>query len=410
MQTIDLLVLNPLNQRDLTQYDPKPVKDKDGVLSIKVSGNPEIEGFVNSLLTIGETSVTIKINNPLSYRILTADDYDQIVNTFGRDYGLTTGDHVVLAGNSRLHVCRELIKQFEDYDQSELILTDVPMQERLEFDPLDLITEQTIDNSAVPMTSKQRSKNAGILIDVITDRLNEEHLLAKEADSEFKIPSSKQMNGLINAELGRLMRLGDSTILLIKNYLSLPDVLKDAVECDIIGNTAVAVAIAKCCNSKDMKSIDMNVSEFLVVCRTLTGDFEGGKVTMRHVIKAEEVIKINNGLTDEQQKETVEIDPSDSDETSETEDKKSSPKALEATRLRGLTREQLNDELEQTKQDLIDLLVYYDPANDAVDPVIKIILLQADLIASLKSSKTTAQKELEKELTIPVSVVEEEVA
>ena len=404
MQTIDSLVLNPLNQRDLTLYDPKPVKEPDGALTIKVSGNAEIEGFVNSLLTIGENSVTVKINNPLSYRVLTADDYELIVKTFGKDYGLTAGDPVVLAGNSRLHVCRELIKQFEDYD-FELILTDIPMRERLEFDAIDLITEQSIDNSAVRMKSKQRAKNVEILSNVITDRLNEDYRLAKESDPAFKVPSVKQMNGLVNAELGRLMKLGDSTILLHKAYIALPDVLKDAVESDIIGNTAVAVAIAKCCNSKDMKSIDMNVSEFLVVCRTLTGDFEGGKVTMRHVIKAEEDIKINNGLTDEQQNETVEIDPADSDETSETEDKKSSPKALEATRLRGLTREQLNDESDEMKQHLIDLLVYYDPTNYAVDPVIKIILLQADLINCL------AQTELERELrqedgTIPVSVVE----
>lgn len=400
------LVLNPLNERDYTAYDVF-LDGKNGLLNLSfaVKENRSVQNLIQSLVKIDHElkTLTVTVNNPIQVFEVTEQNLAEIVQDLGNDCGLIPGQTVVLTGNSRVYIIRSIIAELTADLGYSLVIDPVRYESKTEtFKPLDLITAQTIDNTGVPQTARQSAANI-------------ERLIAYH-EPKIEGKNQKEIAGKLNAILVKESGLAIATVMALKKFLTLPDVLRSMVDQNRMA-VENAIKIQTICNSKDMKSIDMDVQSFLRLCLVRTGDADNGTVTERHIKAVKEELDQDNDFGKE---ETVAVDPSGEagDETSEVDDKPKSAKALEGQRLRELATEQLNAENSEKMANAVDLIAEYQAELYDTDDKIKHNLLISDLISLLKSSKTVAQKAFEKAQqaevrqqeqaqTIPVEVVAE---
>lgn len=188
--------------------------------------------------------------------------------------------------------------------------------------------------------------------------------------------------------------MSSSTIFAIKNFLGFPDFLKDLANENriTVDNAARIVTI---CNSKNYRSIDpaFGVMDFLRLALVHTGDVDKGVVTEKHIKLVKSDVDEDNGFGKKPDPAVVPVDPTG--EPPEQEEKKTSAKALEGQRLRGLTVEELNDENNELAASLIDPAAEYSAELFSTDDKIKHNSLMRELQTSWKC-QTVAQKALER--------------
>ena len=376
------LVYNPLN-RDLSEYQVF-LDNKGGLLNLSFNPREDqaVQNLIQSLINIDHETktLTIDVTGILRVVTITQEILDSIIQDLGSDHGLVVGQTVILTGNSRIWIIRQFIAEMTADLGYTLVINPVRFEE-VEFTPLSLLTEQTRDNSGVPLRFRQTAANVQTLIDCYEPRI--------------EASNAKEKAGKLNAILGEKSGLSASTIFAIKKFLTLPDVLKDLANVDRI-TVDNAVSIAKITNSKDYKSIDMDVQSFLRLCLVHTGDVEKGVITEKHIKKAKSEIDGDNGFGKKDDAVVEGVDPTGELEPTEQEDKKTSPKALEGQRLRGLSVEDLDAENNEKMANAVDLIAEYQAELFDTDDKIKHNILISELIVLLQSSKTVAQKELEK--------------
>ena len=377
------LVYNPKNGRDKSEYDVF-LDNKNGLLNLGFNPkeNQKVQSLIQSLINIDHENktLTMDITGVLRVVTITQEILDSIVQAFESSYDLVVGQIVTLTGNSRLLIVRNIISELTADLGYALIINPIEYKEVENFTPLSMITEQTRDNSGVPMRFSQTAQAVQDLIDYHEPRI--------------EASNAKEKAGKLNAWLINKTGLSSSTIFAIKNFLGFPDFLKDLANENriTVDNAARIVTI---CNSKNYRTIDppLGVMDFLRICLVHTGDPEKGVVTEKHIKVTKAGIDEDNGFGKKPDPAVVPVDPTG--EPTEQEEKKTSAKALEGQRLRGLTVEQLNEENNELAAALIDPAAEYLAARFSEADKIKHNSLMRELLESWKC-QTVAQKALTK--------------
>lgn len=381
VEDLDIFELNSENVRDWDVYQLKAVVSKEGILTFQTDKDAptQLQGLVDSLLVYDGDSVTVNVHTPL------------MVAPKNKE----TGKYVLLAGNSRIVLIREMFQALEqDLTADEAAkfsfgVNPINYQIKGDYTELDLYTYQISDNQLVPLKASQTFGTINKIKQMIVETA-EDPSLFKGRDGAAKLRTEV---------LNRAPGLSVQTYYNAAKFAEIAEksgYLMGLVDNGLIQNPELAIDIWRFLNKREVAESEYDE---VSIWESMMAQVKNSFPTKKHFQKTRKQIEEALGLVEKQESNGQQGEADyDSDYDSETDDGDeqpvTTPKMEEMARLREMPRDELNSEVINAIATVTDKLVNVDPVDYETEDLITLRLHLAEIEGKIGKVKTANQKAL----------------